>query len=345
MPRCISVGCTSGYNSNTEKVHFFRVPKNETSIELWKKALRRKNFKVKHGQTVCEKHFTTNDILKHREILGPDGSILGISSYKIPRLRKGAVPSIFPWIETESLRNIEQPITDERHEQHEDAPSPVGAFLNNVEEKCLADQLQGTLNMPPGWMNQSIQCGETILTHLYLQKCKRVNTFFKVSNLKEVFVTSDGSLQINVAGHTLDPSQCTFSLKISTRDELEDVLLTINNLNICQGFSLAPDVPSTTCHSINRDDDGCLRSVKCALLLSNSKVCQFCTETRNKIVRRLRRCKKPKYTQRLRLILSPKKRSQIQHLQSKYKSAVRAKNRAVSVREQLKSDLNECKKN
>lgn len=80
MPRCIAPGCTSGYDSNKEKVHFFYVPKDENMIKLWQSALKRKDFIVKAKQPVCEKHFLHTDILWNRTICDDKGHILGVVS-------------------------------------------------------------------------------------------------------------------------------------------------------------------------------------------------------------------------------------------------------------------------
>jgi hypothetical protein len=39
MPRCIVIGCTSGYRSNPDKKHFFCVPKNENMRQQWQAAV------------------------------------------------------------------------------------------------------------------------------------------------------------------------------------------------------------------------------------------------------------------------------------------------------------------
>lgn len=81
MTRCIVVGCTSGYESNNEKVHFFRVPKDGKLRNMWQAALRRRDFIIKPSQAVCEKHFLSSDIVWHREICDKKGNVLGVVSW------------------------------------------------------------------------------------------------------------------------------------------------------------------------------------------------------------------------------------------------------------------------
>lgn len=78
MPCCIAPGCTSGYKTNPEKVHFFYVPKDENLRQLWKIALKRRD--LKSNLAVCEKHFLQTDILWQRDICDRQGNILGTVS-------------------------------------------------------------------------------------------------------------------------------------------------------------------------------------------------------------------------------------------------------------------------
>ncbi|KAH0535046.1 hypothetical protein KQX54_012472 [Cotesia glomerata] len=105
MPGCLVPGCTSGYKSNFEKVHFFSVPKDEKLKEQWQIAIKRPNTLVSKTQVVCDKHFLAGDIIRSRQLLGPEGEVLGVSPYRRPRLAPGAVPSLFPWTEVISSDN------------------------------------------------------------------------------------------------------------------------------------------------------------------------------------------------------------------------------------------------
>ncbi|CAI6375187.1 unnamed protein product [Macrosiphum euphorbiae] len=52
--RCIVPGCKSGYDSCVNKYHFFTVPKDLAKLELWKKAIPRKEFVFKPRQVHSE---------------------------------------------------------------------------------------------------------------------------------------------------------------------------------------------------------------------------------------------------------------------------------------------------
>lgn len=81
MPGCLVPGCTSGYKTNFEKVHFFSVPKDDEIRKKWQIALKRPNTLVIKTQVVCEKHFLSGDIIRTRHLLSPKGkNILGVVS-------------------------------------------------------------------------------------------------------------------------------------------------------------------------------------------------------------------------------------------------------------------------
>ncbi|XP_043468847.1 uncharacterized protein LOC122502731 isoform X1 [Leptopilina heterotoma] len=95
--RCIVPNCNSGYESTkSEKCHKFSVPFDEEDIQKWKKIIPRKNFELKGGMVVCEKHFLKDDIVWRREVKDPAGNVMASEELKKPHLKKGAVPSQFP---------------------------------------------------------------------------------------------------------------------------------------------------------------------------------------------------------------------------------------------------------
>ena len=80
MPRCIVPGCTSEYDSNNEKVHFFHVFNDKNIKKLWQIAIRRKHFNLNHKQSICDKHFSFTDILWNHTIYNKQGNIVGVVS-------------------------------------------------------------------------------------------------------------------------------------------------------------------------------------------------------------------------------------------------------------------------
>ncbi|XP_018366319.1 PREDICTED: uncharacterized protein LOC108763310 [Trachymyrmex cornetzi] len=168
MPHCIAPGCTSGYKSNPEKIHFFTVPKDENMITLWQNAIRRKDFVIRAGQFLCEKHFLPEDILWKRELTSPDGQVLGVSHYRQPRLRKGVIPSQFPWMEISTSVSLDNSLLQDTpfqetvykfdalhctrnnlQEARSDEPSKF-SFINLI--TCA------TLQIPINWIRRTVTC-------------------------------------------------------------------------------------------------------------------------------------------------------------------------------------------
>lgn len=81
MPRCVVPNC--GENG----VH--RIPKDEKMCKLWLKAIRRENLIVTNSTRLCGKHFLESDY--------PKVSIYTGVEHQHKYLKKGTVPSIFPW--------------------------------------------------------------------------------------------------------------------------------------------------------------------------------------------------------------------------------------------------------
>lgn len=77
---CIAPNCKSGYRSqsteNAEKIHFFSVPGDKDILEKWQKAILRKNFVIRTGQVVCQKHFHAEEILWKREVKDGNGKVI-----------------------------------------------------------------------------------------------------------------------------------------------------------------------------------------------------------------------------------------------------------------------------
>jgi len=91
MPKkCFVPKCNSGYKTCKDKVSLFRVPNNEALLQQWQNAIAREDRVISRKDHVCEKHFQENDIIRYwiyKDIK---------DKLKIPRLKKTAVPSIFP---------------------------------------------------------------------------------------------------------------------------------------------------------------------------------------------------------------------------------------------------------
>lgn len=94
MPRCCSVkGCRSNNRTETETVTTFALPKDDTLRATW---LRKtpSDFAGLKTPIVCIKHFAECDIIRVDKCI-VKGELKEFQR-KIPKLKDGALPYIFP---------------------------------------------------------------------------------------------------------------------------------------------------------------------------------------------------------------------------------------------------------
>lgn len=96
MPgKCCVPGCRSNYDKTDPYFSVFSFPNNYSLREKWIRAINREPFALTKHSYVCSKHFSENEIIQVDKMIRDDGSTLEIPR-KIPKLIKGAVPTIFP---------------------------------------------------------------------------------------------------------------------------------------------------------------------------------------------------------------------------------------------------------
>jgi len=77
---------------------FFRPPKDEEIRKLWERAIGRTKRKLADNSRVCQNHFADGEVIKEMVIMYGDKA--EVHPYKHWRLKRGAVPSIFPGLVT-----------------------------------------------------------------------------------------------------------------------------------------------------------------------------------------------------------------------------------------------------
>ncbi|XP_011691554.1 PREDICTED: uncharacterized protein LOC105452281 [Wasmannia auropunctata] len=190
MPaNCIAPGCTSGYKSNPEKIHFFMVPKDKNIFTLWQNATRRKDIRA--GQFVCEKHFLAEDILWKREIKDSNGHVLGISPYKVPRLRKGTIPSQFPWTEIPiSMDNNNTPLQDTPLQEtaHKSEQNDLQEIISDEPSKfSFTDLFTCTLRIPVNWTRRTVVYEGIEIESFINVTCRKIENNFMTSVLQKLW--------------------------------------------------------------------------------------------------------------------------------------------------------------
>ncbi|XP_011883903.1 PREDICTED: uncharacterized protein LOC105571020 [Vollenhovia emeryi] len=91
---CCIKECNSRRDKNGLARSFF-TPRTNDMFNSWKNILSTINIQIKKNSRVCELHFKSEDIIKEDAFLQVDGTVIYVKR-KNPKLREGAVPSIFP---------------------------------------------------------------------------------------------------------------------------------------------------------------------------------------------------------------------------------------------------------
>ncbi|XP_023215486.1 zinc finger protein 280C-like isoform X2 [Centruroides sculpturatus] len=97
MPsKCSIIGCRSNYRKEEQHVTVYTLPRKEPNRTKWLDAIPT-DFSGLKNPMVCIKHFAECDIIR-RESYFVNGELVSYRR-RIPKLRTGAVPSIFPKLE------------------------------------------------------------------------------------------------------------------------------------------------------------------------------------------------------------------------------------------------------
>ncbi|XP_050031680.2 uncharacterized protein [Dermacentor andersoni] len=90
---CFVPGCNSGYARNKRTCPLFRPPADPGLLRQWERNIQRKDRALTRKDVVCALHFEKH-LVCDRYYSEHDGNVL-LNERKVPRLRKGAVPTIF----------------------------------------------------------------------------------------------------------------------------------------------------------------------------------------------------------------------------------------------------------
>jgi len=66
---CCVRGCRSRGSGGSDKIKYFRFPKDEPRRKLWVEAIRRENFVPTNNSMVCHNHFTEDDYQKRPDLV------------------------------------------------------------------------------------------------------------------------------------------------------------------------------------------------------------------------------------------------------------------------------------
>lgn len=118
----------------------------------------------------------------------------------------------------------------------------------------------------------------TNVVTFYISLC--IEDIERTVTMKEVILRNDITLRINIIGQRVQLSTINLpEAPISSLEALQNVLFTINGLNICSGLSISKEESHTVQSEVAREDDiRTWRHIKCQLILFDSTQCDFCAK-------------------------------------------------------------------
>ncbi|KAF8777327.1 THAP domain-containing protein 2 [Argiope bruennichi] len=195
--KCSVPGCRSNYKDNL-KFSVFSFPRNETLHQMWIKAIPNENFKTYKHSRVCELHFEPDQIIREASAFDPRTGRTLTAPLTVPRLRKGAVPSLFlpssgpvgrtglyQYKLANRKRKPEQKVKAQKGETKATDGSELAKLLQTlpdaesqpVSEPSIAikQEVVESVNEPPSLVIKNILCAEDLASSS--------NSSFSFSNL------------------------------------------------------------------------------------------------------------------------------------------------------------------
>lgn len=175
MPRCCSVsGCKSNYKSQNESVSTFVLPKEKSLRAKWIRQIPT-DFKNVKNPIICIKHFKETDIIRIDKCL-VNGEMKEFPR-KIPKLKEGAIPSIFPHL-PQYLSNT----------------SICPKRLKDVEDENLEHAIkQSVIDQNEYIQSKSVKSTKDIISHFRQNESIRKKWTLLNSNLKVILCMIDTS--------------------------------------------------------------------------------------------------------------------------------------------------------
>lgn len=265
--------------------------------------------------------------------------------FKRPRLRKGAVPSQFPW--TEETEKTEMNVGAEV--QDLDPSTNTGQESKKDKELLFHDVVNAAtknkIHMPKGWAYIEMDTKVLIFflqTHGKLKNTNRYTVYSK----KEVILNENMNIEINIMKQPLtDFSNIQICQNIETLEQLTESLFLVHNFNTCSGI-VNNRITDLGHREAFKDAYDTWRHKKCQLVISKElKICKFCKNVIHSLNRKHSRRTIVKKLERIKFDTSlhcTDYKKKLSLLQRKYYRAEKARKRSKYVANKLKTELMNC---
>lgn len=200
------------------------------------------------------------------------------------RLKKGAVPLLFPWVENVDAMNQKMdrrtddkvPVinlggstpTSEKPPDGKDEVKNAPDIFSYEQLKC-----NDKLHVPTAWTRQVFPVANSEFTCFCKLVCGNVLDVNVVSQ-KQISIYSDLTFEAKIMGKHFDLGQYGFGSKLESLDRIEDALKLLDSLKVCPGSSAHDDTIRSSVSYV--DSLNTLRHVKCNLV-TDKRRCEFCT--------------------------------------------------------------------
>lgn len=260
---------------------------------------------------------------------------------------------MFPW--TENIIEYEQIVTDSQtsstsnHSTSELIDTPLIKETDILEhvntepamEFKFTDVMERQICLPKLWVVQRYTNAVTFYTSSYIETGDIDHTV----TMKEVILRDDMMLRINIIGqrvqlHTINLPEAP----ISSLEALQDVLFTIDGLNICSGLWTSKEESDIVESKVARKDNtGTRRHMKCQLILFDSIQCEFCAKLKKILRRKKLREERKDSTNTIQVTLhSATGKQKLQQLRNKMYRVTKAKKRCEESVAKIKAKLLDC---
>lgn len=257
--------------------------------------------------------------------------------FKIPRLRKGTIPSQFPWTETtENFENLDQDQvanqcqTENVEETYDDTNDNDLATLSFDDVIKILNRKE--LHMPNRWTYSQFVTDGIRLLIFFLPTCNKIDNYinrYTLNSLKDIVLQENMTLQINILNQPIISMPSNMQIPvIENIKQLQELLFSLDNVDICIGANdVTRDIENLDYNLAYKGICNTWRHKKCLLILpdSSKNICKFCSIMKKSLTRKRLR-KKSNSIERIRIILpNAEKRRKLLALQYKYHKTEKAR--------------------
>ncbi|XP_051159622.1 uncharacterized protein LOC127285741 [Leptopilina boulardi] len=343
---CVVPKCDS--KTERKSVSCFHVPQDDKIRQKWQQAIPGV-LRLRSAMSVCELHFKEEEIIRKVQTYNQEDNIIYEKNLIKPRLRLGAVPSIFNnnnKTQNDVDKNGNAPLTSNNTSTNSNLIHVEDYFYDNKEnvsdnvgytvdpdyavhtvqfssavtfDLCsqsseFSEDEPCSIDIPKPWSVLKSQTGkeESLLFVCFVNKENvKTHTFEKV-----VVMSKNRELQYEVHSNTVNAEMFELPKKVDNVKNLPQILQGFKKFCACEGININDvDCTSNLLNCNNYNLSGC-RSKNCSLLSLNYSKCRDCKKLSKLLSQQKRRLKKLSNNEEIKK-LKPSSQIKLKALQRK----------------------------